>query len=139
MERHPLNPGARRGTNGIWDEDSLTVMDWEIPKKRIVLPESLEHALDPPESPVLRWDAVKYRVVVAKHAHDLPIIDDLTIHLDQRAYVGTETVIGNVPVLFLVDGRAGMWSVSVNVREGTQSFQFLGDLTSGSWGTACEV
>ncbi len=115
MGRHSLNPGARRGTNGIWNEDSLTVMDGEIPKKRIVLPESLEHA------------------------RDLPIIDDLSIHLDQRAYVGTETVTGNVPVLFLVDGRAGMWSVSVNVREGTQSFQFLGDLTSGSWGTACEV
>jgi len=92
-------------------------MDWEIPKKRIVLPESLEHALDPPESPVLRWDAVKYRVVVAKHAHDLPIIDDLTIHLDQRAYVGTETVIGNVPVLFF--GRwPGWYVVSIGERQG---------------------
>ena len=116
MESHPLNPNARRGPNGIWNEESLPVMDWEFPEKRLVLPESLQRALDLPDAPVLRWDAVKYWTVVTKHARDLPIIDDLSTCLDQWAYVGTETVTGNVRVLFSVDGR--WYAVSIGKRQG---------------------
>lgn len=131
MERHPLNPGVRRGTNGIWNEDTLPVMDWEIPEKRVVLPESLQRALDLPDAPVLRWDAVKYRTVVTKHVRDLPIIDDLSRHLDQWAYVGTETVTGNVRVLFSVDRR--WYAVSIGERQGGHT------VISVFGGTACEV
>jgi hypothetical protein len=89
---HPLNPDARLGPDGIWNDLVLPVMEREAPLQRVVVPHSLLHMLDPPLAPVLRWDAEKYLAVIARHDRDRHVCDNLSRYLDRWEYVGIEVV-----------------------------------------------
>ncbi len=90
IETHPLNSAAMQRPEGYWNEDSLSVTDWEIPAKRVVLPAHLRHVLGDDTPPVLRWARRKYQAVVGKHVRDLPVISRLSTYLDGWQYVGIE-------------------------------------------------
>jgi hypothetical protein len=115
-DTHPLNPAARLGPNGIWNEDVLPVFEWESPEHRVVLPATLEEALGLQDTPVLRWDSLKYRIVVAKHGRDLPVIKALSMQIDRWEYIGIETATGNMRVMFPADDR--WYAVSIGERQG---------------------
>lgn len=106
---NPHNRDAIRGPNGFWNEHLLPIMAWEDPAQRVVLPATLVASLPLPISPVLRWDAAKYRDVLAKHERDRQVIANLTEHLGAWSYHGEETDehAGNQRVLF--QDETGRW------------------------------
>lgn len=107
-EISPYNPGAARGPNGIWNEETLPVMEWEAAEHRVVVPLHLQQSLLLP-TPVLRWAGIKYRVALEKHARDQRIVLELSRFLDGWQYHGLErgAYAGNGRILF-PDG-AGRW------------------------------
>ncbi len=105
----PLNANVRRGPNGFWNEHVLPITDWEDPAQRVVLPSTLVTSLTLPISAVLRWDAAKYRDVMAKHERDRHVIANLTPYLATWQYHGEETGahVGNQRILF--QDESGRW------------------------------
>lgn len=90
IEINPINPKAHRIPSGVWNEDVLPVLEWEVAEHRVVLPEDLQPVLACPV-PVLRWASIKYRSVVAKHERDRPVIENLDGYLNEWEWVGEET------------------------------------------------
>lgn len=41
----PVNPAAVRGPSGIWNEETLPIMEWEVPEQRKVIPKSVQHSI----------------------------------------------------------------------------------------------
>jgi len=84
----------------------------------VVVPASLTL----PVAPVLRWDAAKYREVVAKHQHDRRVIANLTMYLATWQYHGEETGahVGNQRILF--QDESGRWhAVSIGPLQGSDN------------------
>lgn len=104
-----LNPDAVRGPNGIWNEESLPVLEWEAAVYRVVVPAQLQQSLVLRVPPVLRWSTKKYLDVMAKHHIKPEVVADLSRFLDGWAFHGEETgsYRGNQRVLFQDDG--GRW------------------------------
>ncbi len=111
---NPHNHAAIRGPSGFWNEHLLPIMAWEDPAQRVVLPATLVASLKLPISPVLRWDAGKYRDVVTKHRRDRQVIASLTEYLNDWRYHGEETGehAGNQRILFQ-DGTGRWYAVSI--------------------------
>lgn len=86
---HPSNPNATIGTDGIWNSDSLPILEWEDPWSRVVLPESVQRAIG--SDPVLRWSRDKVTKVRADHPRDLPYIDNPTTWMDTAIHIVRET------------------------------------------------
>jgi hypothetical protein len=61
-----FNANAIRGPNGIWNEETLPVLEWEAAEYRIVLPLDLQMGLEL-EQPTLRWEADKRLRAYTKH------------------------------------------------------------------------
>lgn len=61
-----FNPDAVRGPNGIWNEETLPVLDWEDAAHRIVLSADLQRNLGLVQ-PVLRWQRDKRLRAFQKH------------------------------------------------------------------------
>lgn len=61
-----FNPSAVRGPNGIWNEETLPVLEWEAAEYRVVLPAWLQEALGI-SVPVLRWSRAKRALVLTRH------------------------------------------------------------------------
>lgn len=61
-----FNPDAIRGPHGIWNEDTLPVLEWEAAEYRIVLPADLQRGIGL-SRPILRWESVKLHDVIDKH------------------------------------------------------------------------
>lgn len=113
-EISPFNATASRGPNGFWNEHVLPITAWEDPEQRVVLPTTLVASLTRPVAPVLRWDAAKYRDVMAKHTRDRHVIVNLAKYLNAWQYHGEETGAhaGNQRILF--QDESGRWyAVSV--------------------------
>ena len=108
-EISPLNATAIRGPNGFWNEHVLPITEWGDPARRVVLPSTLVTSLTLSVAPVLRWDAAKYRDVIAKHQRDRHVIANLTEHLRALPYHGEETDehAGNQRILF--QDETGRW------------------------------
>lgn len=108
-EVNPFNPTVRRGPNGFWNEHGLPITEWEEPARRVVLPASLVASLTLPVSPVLRWDAEKFRDVVAKHRRDRHVIADLTAYLEGWRYHGEEIDAHASNQRILFQDESGRW------------------------------
>lgn len=121
-EISPFNATARRGPNGFWSEHLLPITEWEDPDQRVVVPAMLVASLTLPVAPVLRWDAAKYREVVAKHPRDRRVIANLTMYLATWQYHGEETGahVGNQRILF--QDESGRWhAVSIGPLQGSDN------------------
>lgn len=104
-----FNPDAVRGPHGIWNEETLPVLEWEAPEYRMVVPIQLQRSLVLNVQPVLRWATKKLLDVIAKHHVEPMVVADLTRLLDGWAFHGEETgsYSGNQRILFQND--AGRW------------------------------
>ncbi len=119
---HPLNREVTRGPGGVWNEHILPILSWEASEQRVVLPAKLVASLTLPISPVLRWDAKKYQDVIAKHARDRHVIDELSSYVDAWQFHGEETGVhaGNLRVLF--EDATGRWyAVSMGQLQGSDN------------------
>lgn len=89
VEVSPFNPAARRIEGGIWNEDVLPVMDWEIAEMRVVMPADLQTVLGF-ETPVLRWRRSKFEHVIATHAQptEQQVLNDLSGYLNRWERAG---------------------------------------------------
>jgi hypothetical protein len=74
----PFNPVAHREAGGVWNENDLPILEWEIPEERVVLTAELQILLGL-ETPVLRWRRSKYEQVMVEHAQ--PIEHGVRRHL----------------------------------------------------------
>ncbi|MCA9834012.1 MAG: hypothetical protein KC435_08710 [Thermomicrobiales bacterium] len=88
-ERHPNNYHVRRGVDGVWGSDEISVEDWEAPNARVILPPQMQSDLGF-MSPVMRWSRSKYNEVINTHPRDLHIIEDLSNHLNKWKFLGRE-------------------------------------------------
>ncbi len=110
MASHPLNPNARRGPNGIWNEDTLPIMEWEIPHERVVLPVDRQEALGLP-APVLRWKAEKLAKVKRKHAETANLTMSVTDLLTEWEFAGPQPSKHNTWNVFIPVERSYMIAV----------------------------
>jgi hypothetical protein len=123
-EVSPLNPAARREVGGVWNEDNLPILEWEIAEERVVLPEDLQILLGL-ETPVLRWRRSKYEQVMVDH--DQPIEQRARRHLSawlsrwERA--GAEPGKSETWRVFLRE--AGRWVVVVIGRDREGSLNLI--------------
>jgi hypothetical protein len=92
-EVHPHNPGAIRGPDGIWCEDTIPVTSWEAAGHRVVLPLSVQRATGIPV-PVLRWSAIKRLRVISTRPVLLDRIERLDELLVEWIVVGLEPKAG---------------------------------------------
>jgi hypothetical protein len=113
----PFNPDAIRGPNGIWNETTLPVVEWESPENRVVVPVYLKWRLIHPIPDVLRWDREKYTEVLRKHPRDIPVVGELTRHLQDWRYLGGEIGgrHGNQRMLFYFEER--WYAVTISVLQ----------------------
>lgn len=126
-EESPHNPAAIRGPNGIWHEELLPVTDWEVPERRVVIPDDLQMVIGLPV-PVLR---------VSRNIHE----KQMTKHVDSRAYYErlSDILVGWSCWRQKVDQRGvplDEWEIVQFIREGSEEWPLLTALgldTSGSW------
>lgn len=104
-----FNPDAVRGVDGIWNQDTLPITDWEAADQRVVLPVQLQRSVGDAFPPVLRWSQIKYQNAVTKHHRVLSGIRDISRHLVHCRYHGQETGshMGNQRALF--PDHTGRW------------------------------
>jgi hypothetical protein len=84
-----LNPGAIRGPHGIWNEETLPVLEWESPLHRVVIPYALQLALNL-EVPVLRWSSFKRDRIIREHAADTEVIETINRYLPNVRIAGPD-------------------------------------------------
>lgn len=116
IEISPINSRAHRVPGGIWNEDELPVLEWEMPEHRVVLPEELRH-LCGFDVPVLRWARSKYQRVLERHIQPVEqqVLRDLSEHLGGWIRAGLEPGKTDVwRVFFQVEDR---WCVAVLGRD----------------------
>jgi hypothetical protein len=81
------------------------IVEWEDADHRVMLPWSLRLVLGVDE-PILRWARQNRELVLAQHAVDVAIIEDIGQHLEGWAYCGSERGSSDVwRVLFAVEAR----------------------------------
>lgn len=79
-EVSPVNPSAVRGPNGIWNEESLPVLAWEVAEYRVVLPQDVQAYIGL-DSPVVRVPIEVHEKLTFKHAAAQHVYDELSMHL----------------------------------------------------------
>jgi len=91
FEVSPYNSQARRRSGGIWNEDTLPVMEWEDAQHRVVLPEDLQIALGI-DTPVLRWARNKHTLVLSTHgqANERRQAERIEFYLSSWDYAGPD-------------------------------------------------
>jgi hypothetical protein len=109
------------------------VLAWEDAAHRVVLPHSLRLALGVNDR-ILRWARHKRELVIAQHANDAEVLQDIGQHIERWAYCGPERGRSDVwRVLFMVEarwyslalGRDAMGSLNVITVFGSSSASFL--------------
>lgn len=115
-EVSPYNPNAIRGPNGIWNEESLPVMEWEAADQRVVVPLNLQRVLGL-ETAVLRWASVKHSKVVRDHNQPTEHRQRQEIEqcLDEWEWAGLEPGKPNVWRVFY--RHVGRWGLIVIGRD----------------------
>lgn len=111
-EVSPYNADAVRGSHGIWNEESLLVVDWEEASQRVVVPSHLRDVLGI-DTPVLRWSKTKRRSVLREHRQDIErrYLANVEEFLDQWAYAGPQPGLSDTWRIFVED--QGRWSMAV--------------------------
>lgn len=118
---------------GVPSASDYPMLEWEDAEHRVALPPSLRMAVGVDE-PVLRWARQKRSLVLAQHAVDASIIQDISRHIENWTYCGPER--GNTGVwrvLFAVEarwysltlGRDATGSLNVVTIFGSSSASFL--------------
>ena len=98
------------------------ILDWEDAAHRVVMPLSLRMALGLDEE-LLRWARQKRESVLAQHAVDAAIIQDISQHIEGWAYCGPERGSSNVwRVVFAVGAR---WYSLTLGRDATGSLNIV--------------
>jgi hypothetical protein len=115
-EISPYNPNAVRGPNGMWNEETLPVMEWEAAEHRVVVPLHLQVALGL-EVAVLRWASVKYLKVVRDHHQRIEQEqrDQIERCLDSWEWAGPQPEKADVWRVFYQ--YAGRWGLMVVGRD----------------------
>lgn len=101
-----FNPDAIRGPHGIWNEETLPVLEWEAAEYRVVVPAWLQAMLKI-DFPVLRWSSAKRSRVLVEHADVAPYVANLTEMLDRIAWAGREP--GRPPTWRMMFRDEGRW------------------------------
>lgn len=118
-EVSPVNPAAIRGPSGIWNEETLPVMDWEAPEHRVVLPEELLIAWGIP-TPVLRWSREKLIRVQETRPRDAHVVRELSRYLERWMVIGEEAGFYRGNIRILLQDEVGRWcAVSVGELQGS--------------------
>ena len=84
---HPLNPDARRGPSGIWNDTTLPITDWEVPDQRKVLPREIQLFVGSPH-PVILVPVEIHLKQLTKHAVSRPMYDDFAHQISQWRHRG---------------------------------------------------
>jgi hypothetical protein len=118
---------------GTPSASAYPILEWEDADHRVMLPWSLRLALGVDEL-MLRWARQKRELVLAQHAVDAAIIEDIGRYLEGWAYCGPERGSSDVwRVLFAVEarwysltlGRDATGSLNVVTVFGSSSASFL--------------
>lgn len=124
MEISPINPRAHRIPGGIWNEDTLPILDWEAPQHRVVISEDLQHVCGV-DVPVFRWAKSKYQRVLERHSQpiELRVIQNLSEHMAGWRFAGLEPGKADIwRVFFQVEYR---WCVAVLGRDRNESHNVI--------------
>lgn len=88
-DAHPLNPDARKGPNGIWNETSVPVVEWEVPHHRKVLPLDIQSFMAAP-NPVIRVPVEIHAKELTKHAASRHMYDDFERQVSRWTHRGVK-------------------------------------------------
>lgn len=86
---HPLNPGARKGPNGIWNEKTVPVVEWEVPGHRKILPLEIQAFVASPH-PVIRVPIEIHEKELTKHAASRHMYDDFERQISRWTHRGVK-------------------------------------------------
>lgn len=86
---HPLNSGAWKGRNGIWNETTLPVVEWEVPHQRKVLPLDIQAFIAAPH-PVIRVPLEIHIKELGKHAASRHMYDDFEHQISRWTHRGVK-------------------------------------------------
>lgn len=111
----PHNPLAAMSSNGIWNEASIPVTEWEVPEHRVVIPQDLQRALRL-DVPVARWSRAKRLLVERQHTQP--------VEIEQRTDISKRLALGesgfaageNRYVACVLSGARTMVTSSIGTR-----------------------
>lgn len=86
-EISPFNPRAIRDPNGIWNETTLPVVEWEVALERKVLPVEVQDLLGVPNA-VVRVSIEIHEKLSTKHLASRHIYEELERFLVEHTYSG---------------------------------------------------
>jgi len=107
-EVSPVNSAAVRGPNGIWNEETLPVMEWEVVESRVVIPVDLQRSFKFESPAVLRISDKKLRRMNIDRPQDQHVLRELSHYLEAWRFHGEEVHRpGNQRIL--IQDESGRW------------------------------